>query len=162
MVLLLVVYLEAPYDLRLLGLPTDPLPAIPVLLALTDNMSSRSWIHKVITSSNRGQALIQVYAALLRRSSLGLQCDHIAGVLNVEPDFISRPNLCLAPYDWYNQIFQTVPRLRFCNYFQPSHELISLLQLRLFSSSPQVLPELPKNLGRFVPAKSITKGFVTI
>ena len=84
-----VVYLEEPYDLRPLGLPADPLPTIPILLALTDNMSSRSWIHKVITSSNRGQALIQIYAALLRRSSLGLQCDHIAGVLNVEPDFIS-------------------------------------------------------------------------
>ena len=99
-----VVYLEEPYDLRLLGLPLDPLPTIPILLALTNNSSSCSWIHKVITSSNRGQALIQVYAALLRRSSLGLQCGHITGVLNVEQDFIPRPNLCLAPYDWYNQI----------------------------------------------------------
>jgi hypothetical protein len=157
-----VVYLEDPCDLTLLGLPADPLPAIPILLALTDNMSSKSWIHRVITSSSKGQALIQVYAALLRRSSIGLQCDHIPGVLNVDPDFISRPNLCLSPHDWYTQIFRQVPRLRFYNYFQPSVELISLLQSRLSCDSPQGLPELPKNLGRLVPVESITCGFVTI
>jgi hypothetical protein len=157
-----VVYLEAPYDLTLLGLPADPLPTIPILLALTDNMSSKSWIHRVITSSSRGQALIQVYAALLRRSSLGLQCEHLAGVLNVEPDFISRPNLCLAPFDWYTQIFRTMPRLRSYNFFQPSPDLISLIQSKLFCDSTPGLPELPRNLGRFVPAESITSGFVTI
>ena len=155
-------YLESPYDVTLLGLPADPLPVIPILLALTDNMSSKSWIHRVITSSSRGQSLIQIYAALLRRSSLGLQCDHIPGVLNVEPDFISRPNLALAPFDWYNQIFRKVPRLKYYNYFQPSAEIISLLQSRLFSDSPLGLPELPRNLGRFVPAESTITSFVTI
>jgi hypothetical protein len=157
-----IVYLETPYDLTSLGLPGDAPPAIPILLALTDNMSSKSWIHRVITASPHGQALIQIYAALLRRSSVGLQCEHIPGVLNIEPDFISRPNLCLSPFDWYAQIFRTVPRLQSYNYFLPSPELISEIQLRLFSDSPLGLPELPKNLGQFVPAASITTGFVTI
>jgi hypothetical protein len=44
-----VVYLEDPCDLTLLGLPADPLPGIPILLALTDNMLSKSWIYRVIT-----------------------------------------------------------------------------------------------------------------
>lgn len=157
-----IVYLEAPYDLTLLGLPVDFPPVIPVLLALTDNMASKSWVHRVITASPHGQALIQIYAAFLRRSNIGLQCEHIPGVLNVEPDFISRPNLRLAPHDWYAQIFRKVPRLQFYNYFQPSPELISELQLRLFSDSPLGLPVLPRNLGRFVPAVSTTTGFVTI
>jgi hypothetical protein len=115
-----IAYLEHPYELVKLGLPADTLPVIPILLALTDNISSKSWIHRIITASTRGQALIQIYAALLRRSSLSLQCEHLAGVQNVEPDFISRPNLCLAPFDWYAQIFRTMPRLQFYNYFQPS------------------------------------------
>jgi hypothetical protein len=112
--------------------------------------------------SSKGQALIQVYAALLRRSSLGLQYDHIPGVLNIEPDFISRPNLCLSPHDWYNQIFREVPRLRFYNSFQPSVELISLLQSLETYNSPQGLPELPRNLGRLVPVESTLCGFDTI
>jgi hypothetical protein len=158
-----IVYLEhQQYDLVNLGLPTDTPPVIPIILALTDNISSKSWIHRIITASTRGQALIQIYAVLLRRSPLGLQCEHLAGVLNVEPDFISRPNLCLAPFDWYAQIFRTMPRLQFYNYFQPSAAFISVIQSRLFSDSLLGLPELPKNLGQFVPAASIISGFVTI
>jgi hypothetical protein len=157
-----IVYLEAPYDLTLLGLPADFPSVIPILLALTDNMSSKSWIHRVITASPHGQALLQIYAALLRRSSVGLQCEHLPGVLNVEPDFISRPNLCLSPHDWHTQMFRKVPRLQFYNCFLPSPELISEIQLRLFSDSPLGLPELPRNLGQFVPAASTTTGFVTI
>jgi hypothetical protein len=157
-----IVYLEAPYDSTMSGLPADVPPAIPILLALTDNMSSKSWIHRIITASPHGQALIQIYAALLRRSSLGLQCDHIPGVLNVEPDFISRPNLCLSPFDWYEQIFRVVPKLQSYYYFQPSQELISEIQLRLFSDLPLGLPELPKNLGQLARGVSTTSGFVTI
>jgi hypothetical protein len=157
-----IVYLEDPYDLPPLGLPPDTPPVIPILLALTDNMSSKSWVHRVITSSPRGQALIQIYAALLRRSSIGLQCEHIPGVLNTDPDFISRPNLSLSTFDWYTQIYLNVPRLKSYCYFQPSPELISVLQSRLFCVSQQGLPELPKKLGQFVPGGCTTTGFVTI
>ena len=157
-----IVYLENPYDLALVGLPPTAPPAIPILLALTDNMSSKSWIHRVITASPHGQALIQIYAALLRRSSLGLQCDHIPGVLNVDPDFISRPNLSLSPFDWQSQIFRNVPRLKSYHYFQPSQELILIIQSRLFCVSPPGLPELPRNLGQFVHDASIITDFVMI
>jgi hypothetical protein len=155
-------YLESPYDPALVGLPLLSLPTIPILLALTDNIASKSWIHRVTTASPRGQALIQVYAALLRRSALGTQCEHLAGALNVDPDFISRPNLHLAPFDWYFQIFQKMPVLKSYYYFQPSPELVSLLLSRLFSDKPLGLPVLPKTLGQFVPTVSITTGFVTI
>jgi hypothetical protein len=155
-------YLEDPYDLTLVGLPADSFPAIPILLALTDNISSKSWIHRVVTASPRGQALIQIFAALLRRSSLGTQCEHLAGELNVDPDFISRPNLSLAPFDWYSQIFQKMPALRFYFYFRPSPKLDSLILSRLFSNKPQRLPELPRKLGQFAPTASITTGFVMI
>jgi hypothetical protein len=66
-----IVYLKSPYDPVLVGLPTFCLPTIPILLALTNNISSKSWIQRVITASFHGQVLIQVYAALLRHSALG-------------------------------------------------------------------------------------------
>ena len=157
-----IVYLEDPPLFTPSGFPASIPPIIPILLALTDNISSKSWIHRVITASPHGQALIQIYAALLRRSSLGLQCDHLAGVLNLDPDFISRPNLSLSPFDWYAQIYRKMPRLMSYNFFRPSPALISVIQLRLFSDSPLGLPELPKKLGQLGPADYTATGFVTI
>jgi hypothetical protein len=141
-----IVCLDAPHDLTLLGLPANFPSVIPILLALTNNMSSKSWIHGVVTALPHSQTLIQIHAALLRRLSVGLQCEHLPGVLNVEPDFILHPNLCLPPHDWHTQMFRKVPRLQFYNCFLPSPELISETQLRLFSDSPLGLPELPSNL----------------
>jgi hypothetical protein len=67
-------------------------PSIPNHLALTDNMSSKAWANKVCTSSVRGQMLLSIYAALLCRTYIGFNCDHLPGIDNPIADMISRPD----------------------------------------------------------------------
>ena len=92
----------------------------PILLALADNMASKSRIHRVIASSSRRQASTQICAALLHLLSLWLQCNHVAGVLSADVlESTKTAILQLFPDEWS----------------------------RLFSASPLGLPKLPNNLG---------------
>jgi hypothetical protein len=147
-------FLEAPYDLSESGFSFSFLPSAPVLLAWTDNTATKSWTNKVLSTSKRGQVLIEIYASLLRRSTLAVHCDHVAGVDNVDPDFLSRPDVSLSPVDWFAQIYQHQPLLTSYRYFRPSPELCLLIQSRLFCDGPQGLPELPRSLGQFCPIGS--------
>jgi hypothetical protein len=60
-----------------------------------------------------------------------------------------------APYHpRSDQLFRKNPFLKSYDYFLPSAELLHLLHSKLFSGPSARLPEIPKDLGHFVPAGS--------
>jgi hypothetical protein len=109
----------------------------------------------VTSKSLHGQPLIGVLAALLRARPIGLNTNHIAGSDNILADFISRPtHFALSHSDRSEQIFQRHASARTWDYFLPSPELLQSLSCLLSSAPTLDLPNLPKSLGRFVPAGS--------
>ena len=132
-------------------------PWLPILLLLCDNIVSVSWAHRVTSSSLRGQALIPIFAALLEDSPVGIAPKHIAGVDNVDADFISRPptnHLLLSPSERREQIFHSAPRMRLWDIFVPSPDLCSLLTSSLCTGQCPARPVLPSQLGHFIPGDS--------
>ena len=67
------------------------MPPLSKFLIRTDNSPSKNWAHKVSARSERGQLLVSLYAAMLTRTELTVECNHVAGVDNTLADFISRP-----------------------------------------------------------------------
>ena len=133
----------------------EGIPAQPVMLCRTDNTAAEAWANKVTSQSSQGQRLIGVLAELLRTKNLGLNARHIAGVKNVLADFISRPtHFALSFSQRAEQIFQKHALARTWDYFLPSRELLQNLSSSLFNERTQGHHDLPKNLGRFVPAGS--------
>ena len=144
------------------NLPGGDIPPLPILLSRTDSMSSNAWTSKVTSSSWRGQNLVKLQGALFQRSPLGHESKWLAGIDNVEPDYISRPDLSLPAAAWHPQMFRQMPKLRCYRFFQPSPEFTSLLSSHLSTKRWLAPPRLPKTLGRFVPGASITSFSVTI
>ena len=89
-------------------------------------------------------------------------CNHLAGELNDVADAISRNDFSL-PFDVRTeQLFRKHPCLRSCDYFRPSQELLQLLTWGLFSKRIRAPCALPKVLGQFEPAGSITSTFAEL
>jgi hypothetical protein len=157
-----IVLFQTPRDQLALLFP-DGIPVFPVLLAWTDSTASKAWANKVSTGSIRGQYLLTIYAELLRLYDVGVNCDHLAGELNILADFISRPtHFHLSPADRAEQIFRQFNFMRTWRFFQPSHAFLQLLRSHLLAKSWPGRPSLPPTLGRFVPAGSTTSSSVTI
>ena len=151
----------AAFTVRLETLPSDRrttllpngIPTHPILLCFTDNTPAEAWANKVTSKSLQGQPLIGVLAALLRARPIGLNTNHIVGNENILADFISRPtHFALSHADRSEQIFQRHASARTWDYFLPSPELLQSLSYLLSSAPTLDLPNLPRNLGRFVPA----------
>jgi hypothetical protein len=107
--------------------------------------------------------MVHLYAALLDRTSIAVTCTHIAGKTNLLADFISRPPTHLpSPAMRHQQIFEREPKLASYRYFRPHPELLSNLESRLFSGQWIATTTLPKLLGQFEAAGSITSSFVTL
>ena len=140
----------------------DGLPAFPVLQNRTDNTSTEAWYNSNRTKSVLARDLVFLYGQLLRRTALVPQSEWIAGDKNVVPDVISRPNLDLTSSALLAQTYQNFPFLSTYDFFLPSPELCSVIRLSLCSKRSLVPPQLPKNLGRFCPAESITSSSFTI
>ena len=139
------------------------IPALAKLLIRTDNSPSQNWAHKVSSKSERGQQMVHVYAALMHRTSIAISCNHIAGVNNDLADFLSRPPTHLpSPAFRHQQIFEKEHKLKSYRYFRPHPKLLSLLASRLFTEQWTAITELPKLLGQFEAAGSITSSFVTL
>jgi hypothetical protein len=142
------------------------IPQIPHLLGWKNNTATKAWANKVSTSSHRTQPLLGVLSELLRRSNLGFETGHIAGVDNDIPDFISRPALANEPavshFERSQQIFAFESKLRSWSYFRPNPDLCSLLESLLFSGLWAVPPSLPKNLELFEPTVCTGSPFVMI
>ena len=141
-------------DRRAVLLPAG-IPSHPILLCFTDNTPAEAWANKVTSRSLQGQPLIGMLAALLRARPIGLNTNHIAGSENILADFISRPtHFALSHADRSEQIYQKHASARTWDYFLPSPELLQSLSCLLSSEPTLDLPNLPRNLGRFVPAGS--------
>jgi hypothetical protein len=133
------------------------------LLIRTDNSPSRNWAHKASAKSERGQLLVSIYADLLDRTTMTVDCDHIAGIDNSLADFLSRPPLDSNPYSVRcEQIYQQEPRLKSYNYFRPTADFLSLLAFRLSTKQWQASPPLPKLLGQFETVDCTISCSVTI
>ena len=137
--------------------------AEPSRTATVKAIPSKHKFHKVSAKSERGQLFISIYADLLDRTTLTVECNHIAGESNSLADFISHPQ---SPTDSHatrcKQIFLREPKLRSYPFFRPSQELLSCLVSRLFVKQWQESPHLPRPLGRFETGASITSSFVII
>ena len=59
------------------------------LLIRSDNSPSCNWAHKVSAKSERGQLFVSIYADLIERTQLTIDCTHVAGSANDLADFIS-------------------------------------------------------------------------
>ena len=139
------------------------IPSLAKLLIRTDNSPSQNWAHKVSSRSEQGQQMVHLYAALLERTSIAVACTHIAGKTNSLADFISRPPTHLpSPAMRHQQIFEKEPKLASYRYFRPHPELLSNLESRLFSEQWIATTTLPKLLGQFEAAESITSSFVIL
>lgn len=134
------------------------------LLIRTDNSPSRNWAqHKVSAKSERGQLFVSIYADLFDRTTLTVECNHIAGESNSLADFISRPQCTTDSHATRcEQIFLREPKLKSYPFFRPSPELLSCLVSRLSVKQWQESPRLPRSLGRFETGASITSSFVII
>ena len=147
---------------QLLRFFPNGVPDIPVWYGETDNTVSKSWENRATARSPQAQGLVSVYAELLRTSNVHTQCEHLAGELNKVADDISRNDFSRPLPFRADQLYLKHPSLRHYSYFQPSPELLQLLTSRLYSAPSPVPSVLPKRLGHFVPADSITSTSVVL
>ena len=84
---------------------------------------------------------------------VGLRAEHIAGVLNVIADAISRTYSSSYSKLSFDKLFQEFPQMKSWNRFHPSQELLSALYLGLLEGQDQGLC-LPKILGHFAQDKT--------
>ena len=127
-------------------------PCFPAWLGWTDNTVSKSWESRATTRSHQGQGLIEVYAALLERAKVHTRSAHIPGERNVVADDISRNDFSLPFRERHAKLCATHPFLKNYRYFLLSRGLIHLISYRLFSGPHPLPTDLPRNLGRLVPA----------
>ena len=132
------------------------MPPFPVFGIKSDNTPTIGWTHKVTTKSLQGQGILSVYSEILRQHSIGVNCSHIPGELNTLADQISRPSDPSSSLSARTaQIIQHKPSMATWDFFQPNPELLQLLYSKLFTPHSLDPIKLPKQLGQFVPTKSI-------
>ena len=96
----------------------------PLLLNWTDNMTSKSWIRKAASRTDKGKALQRLLCGLMINNPVGLKAEHIAGVKNVLADAISRIYSSTYSKISFNKLFQEYPQMKLWNRFHPSQELL--------------------------------------
>jgi hypothetical protein len=139
------------------------IPKLAKLLIRTDNSPSQNWAHKVSSKSENGQQLVRTYAALLNRTSLAVQSNHIKGTDNTLADFLSRQTFnSHSILTRHQQIFEKEPKLASYRYFQPHPELLLHLESRLFNEPWTTTTTLPKQLGQFAAVGSTTSYSATL
>jgi hypothetical protein len=152
---------------KVMGYPQS-FPPAPVMHSLCDNKSAIAWCTKISTKSILGQNLLKLFAEFLLDSPLGLNTSHIRGIHNTIPDLLSRPCELYTPQltspskcsfqSHITQVCRAHAELESWEIFLPSPDLLSVLLSTLSSKLSWARPEVPKNLGQFVPAGSISSG----
>lgn len=105
---------------------------------------------------------MRTYAALLDRTSLAVQSDHIKSTDNDLAELLSRQNFnSHSPATRHQQIFHKEPKLASCRYFRPDLELLSHLESRLFNEPWITTTSLPRQLGQFVAVGSTISSSVS-
>ncbi len=142
-------------------LPPNP-PQFPILLAWTDNTPTKKWASRLASTSTRSQPLVALLAEILRDSLVGLNSEHVQGILNEEPDLLSRPKLTSplssCPIERRDKLLEKIPKLKSYQYFQVDPNFASAIQSALYSGAWQGRQSLPKKLGRFVPVSSTSSN----
>jgi hypothetical protein len=145
----------------------EAFPPSPLMFDLCDNTPAIGWVFKMSTASLIGQSVLRLFAELRLISPVGIECEHVAGVDNHDPDLVSRP--C----ELYSPILPLPSARSFSQHiFQITQKLPSLASYRVFLPHPDLLlsvrsslssdvnwaerPVLPKTLGRFE-----TEGFIS-
>jgi hypothetical protein len=138
------------------ALPVDSRPSHPMILLWTDNMSARAWTKKVAgMKALQGRALARILAHLLMFSDVGIEAEHIKGVLNVVADFLSRlsdTHTDVSSFT-YSQLQTKFPWLRLSRRFVPSSELRALVYSALSSASVS-LPITRIKLGHLLAERT--------
>ena len=143
--------------------PTN-LTAYPKLKLLSDNTTSISWASKISSNKLGGQALVRVWAALLKRTTLDVEIVHLTGISNTTADAISRPdaNSCSLIALCLPKLIQIEPALASWTFFRPSPMLLSTMASALSSPSNLGVINLPKELGRFEIVDSTTSASASV
>jgi hypothetical protein len=133
----------------------------PRIRFMSDNTTSISWPSKLSSKKLGGQALVRVWSALLKRTTLDVEIVHIPGVTNTSTaDAISRPdsNESSLIYPRLSKLFRIEPELASWTFFRPNPILLSTLAYALSFPSCLDVVNLPKELGRFETADSTTSA----
>jgi hypothetical protein len=155
--LILIVQLAAAitrYDDQQLSATTS----YPKIKFLSDNTTSISWASKLSSKKVGGQALVRIWAALLKRTTLDVVIEHLPGITNTIADAISRPASHSSSLIHLRlpKLFLIAPELASWDFFRPDPMLLSTLASALSYPSNLVAVNLPKELGRFETAASTT------
>ena len=125
----------------------------PTLQNLVDNRSALQWSRRAARSSPHAQALGRVLSNLLITSPLALSSEFIAGEDNALADRISRSTNLTQHTPEFLSLLQEFPRLRSCQRFVPSPELLSALYSALsVASAPKLTSQVP--LGHITPYRT--------
>jgi hypothetical protein len=154
--------LEADVPPMLLQAYPSGYPDIPVFLCRTDNVSTKSWANKVLSSASpNAYGLIALrLASMLQRTQCGFHSEWLAGRLNGTADLLSRPDLTISSTAFCTQIYQSKPKLTSWTFFLPSPGFVSLLEHLLCSNAWQGDLSLPDSFGQFEAAGCTTSCFV--
>jgi hypothetical protein len=117
----------------------------PVVLCVTDNISTKNWTTHTCKKSIIGEALARFFCGLLIGSSVGINATWISTVKNKMADGISRiKKFTHDPFSFqydFAKLQQDHAELRHCCFFQLSQELLSMIW---DISLMQNLPDLNK------------------
>ena len=144
------------------ALPIDSRPSHPMVLLWTDNMSARAWSKKIAgLKAPQGRVLTRILAHLLMFSEVGIEAEHIQGVLNVVADFLSRlaDTHDVASFT-YSQLQIKFPWLMLSHRFVPSNELLALVCTALSSASATIPTTRVKLRHLLVEQTTSTQTFV--
>jgi hypothetical protein len=134
----------------------------PVVLCVTDNTSALNWTLHTSKKLTIGRALARFFCRLLIGSDVGINVKWISTIKNIIADKISRlkevfknsnsnSTSSLPTYD-YAHLQQEHEELKVCNFFHPSHKLLSLIwDILLTQKCPdlnQILKLRPCDLGK--------------
>ncbi len=133
----------------------------PVVLSVTDNSSALNWMLHTSKKSNIGRALARFFCGLLIGSNVDVNAKWISTIENVIAIKISRLKEVIntnsklpssIPTYNYAHLQQEHEELKVCNFFQPSHKLLSLIwDILLMQKCPdlnQIQKLEPCNLGK--------------
>lgn len=100
----------------------------PTVRILADNISAISWSRKIATSSQVGKCLNRIFSSILRTSALGLECEHVQGVLNTSADTLSRKFIGHnSNFNVTSILLQEISAIADYTRFVPSNELLSTI-----------------------------------
>ena len=92
--------------------PTTCFHEFPLLLNWTDNMTSKSWIRKAASRTNKGKSLQRLLCSLMINNPVGLKAEHIPGENNVLADAISHTYSSTYSQISFDKLFQEFPQIK--------------------------------------------------